>query len=61
MMTRLEQETYEVVGHCLPRIADALESIAKTLMTLRCDATQNVETDYKVFVSGLKPREGNDV
>lgn len=34
-MTRLEQETYEVVEHCLPRIAKALESIAKSLEALR--------------------------
>lgn len=34
-MTRLEQETYEVMEHCLPRIATALESIAKSLEVLR--------------------------
>ena len=31
MMTRIEQETMETVFHCLPRIADSLESIAKSL------------------------------
>lgn len=30
-MTRLEQETYEVLEHCIPRIADALERIARAL------------------------------
>lgn len=50
MMTRLEQETYEVVEHSLPRIADALESIAKTLEVLRGNTSDQP-----------KPREGNDV
>lgn len=30
-MTRLEQETYAVLEHCIPRIADALERIAEAL------------------------------
>lgn len=30
-MTRLEQETYEVICHFIPRIANALERIADAL------------------------------
>lgn len=31
MMTRLEQETYEILSHNIPRIASALERIAEAL------------------------------
>lgn len=31
MMTRIELDQAEAVFHCLPRIADSLESIAKSL------------------------------
>lgn len=31
MMTRIELDQAEAVAHCLPRIADSLESIAKSL------------------------------
>ena len=43
MMTRLEQETYEVAEHCLPRIATALESIAKSLEVLRGNQSEHKE------------------
>lgn len=35
MLTRLEQEQAELIVHCLPRIAKALESIAESLKVLR--------------------------
>ena len=31
MMTRIELDQAEAVCHCLPRIADSLESIAKSI------------------------------
>ena len=34
MMTRIELDQAEAVFHCLPRIADSLESIAKSLEKL---------------------------
>lgn len=47
-MTRLEQETYEVLEHCIPRIADALERIAKSLEQMEAhdgDSTQKSRAD----------------
>lgn len=32
MMTRLEQETCEMLEYCIPRIANALECIAEALI-----------------------------
>lgn len=45
-MTRLEQETYEVVEHCLPRIANALESIAKSLAEIHKDFCRTQTREY---------------
>ena len=56
MMTRLEQELYEVTLHYIPIIADSLESIAKSLETLRCNAAPKDARDY----SGMGPG-GDDV
>lgn len=50
MMTRLEQELYEVSLHCIPRIAESLERIAKSLEVFRGNTSDQP-----------KPREDNDV
>ena len=42
MMTRLEQETYEVLMHSMPRIAEALERIAEALKTIGVKNGDNV-------------------
>ena len=39
MMTKLEQDQAEALCSCLPMIAESLASIAKSLETLRCNAT----------------------
>lgn len=46
MLTRLEQTQAELIVHCLPRIANALESIAKSLETLRCNAAPKDPREY---------------
>lgn len=50
MMTRLEQELYEVSLHCMPKIADAQESIAKSLEVLRGNTSEQPKPreDYHV-------------
>ena len=53
MMTRIELEQAEAVFHCLPRIADSLESIAKSLEIL-CKQKDN--RDY----SGMGPGGEDD-
>lgn len=44
MMTRIELDQAEAVFHCLPRIADSLESIAKSLEKL---CKQKEDSDAK--------------
>ena len=54
MLTKFEQDKAEAVCLCLPMIAESLASIAKSLETLRCNATP--KDPYKEFLSELKPK-----
>lgn len=56
MLTKIEQDKAEAVCLCLPMIAESLASIAKSLETLRCNATPKDGRDY----SGMGPG-GDDV
>ena len=46
MMTKLEQEQIEMFMYWVPKIARYLESIAKSLETLRCNAAPKDAREY---------------
>lgn len=67
-MTRLEQETWEILSHNVPRIASALERIAKALehTVVKEDTTEvsldedTINRQYKEFLDGLESKEAQD-
>lgn len=46
MITKLEQEQAEMLMFYIPKISNALESIAKSLETLRCNAAPKDAREY---------------